>query len=300
METIPNNFERELSPEEYTSCIVLYFMRHGDRERRQEGLMDCDVELTPEGRKQAQGQSQKTNLKQAVAFGSSRDRTQQTAGFVMAGKESEITGEESLKELKNKLDKDLKLGSKIGSDERLDHFEKPGSKYTEELLRRIVDGEPPLKLIVEESDEMAKEFGDMESLTYSKAASNVASIIGKYLKVSETWDRLVQNSENQYDETLERFLGSHQTISESFLSKVIDKTRGREERDEFIDTLGDGEGFGFVEGFKVEILRNDLEEPEIKIKFEKEKDGEIIFEFDEVVDREIIDEIISEGKDENV
>ena len=63
------------------------------------------------------------DLNQAVAFGSPRKRAQQTSAYAMAGKSLDtITGSESLEELKEKIDKDLKVGSKIGSDPRLDFY----------------------------------------------------------------------------------------------------------------------------------------------------------------------------------
>ncbi len=56
-------------------------------------------------------------------------------------------------------------------------------------------------------------------------------------------------------------------------------------------SLGNG-GFGLGEGFEVEILTDDNGEEKAHITFKKEKDGQIIFEFDEMVSGEVIDGLI--------
>lgn len=60
----------------------------------------------------------------------------------------------------------------------------------------------------------------------------------------------------------------------------------------FVSSLTN-QGFGFAEGFDVEIDTIDGNNQKIHISFKKEKDGETIFEYDEVVPREIIDSLIS-------
>lgn len=98
--------ENEASKERYVSKINLHFFRHGEKEK-DPSKNDTDIELTETGKKQALGKSNLKNINQAVAFGSPRLRAQETAGFVMAGRQKDIIGEESLNELKKKVDKNL-------------------------------------------------------------------------------------------------------------------------------------------------------------------------------------------------
>jgi len=284
--------------ERFRSKIFLAFFRHSIK-----GAPPLEL-LTPEGRKLAKEKAKEYHpveisvdeIKQAVAFGSPRIRAKETAGFVLGGEKEEITGEENLKELEEKLSKGLKYGSKIGVDKRLDFYLDEETLLGKKEMEAYKRGEL-LKLIVEESDRLAKESGDEVSLTYSRMAAQVAEIVKKYIRAEKRWDELVQSK--GYQPVLERYLGSHQGILESFLAKVIEKTRGIGERDKFVQVLGN-KGFDFVEGFKVEIINpvgGDPEKPEIVISYQKrDKDNNIIFDLSERIDEELIEEIIREGK----
>src|SRR3989338_3348594 len=105
------NLESQESKENITSKIELRFFRHGDKESNKE-KPDEEIELTETGRKQAVEKSEDTDISQSIAFGSPRKRTQQTAGLVMGGSMEEIIGDETIDELKEKLDRELKIGSK--------------------------------------------------------------------------------------------------------------------------------------------------------------------------------------------
>ena len=77
------------------------------------------------------------DINQSMAFGSPRKRTQETASLIMSGKLEEITGTETLEELKEKLDKDLPLksGSKIRVDGRLNFEADFTSDYGKKRLK---------------------------------------------------------------------------------------------------------------------------------------------------------------------
>jgi len=275
------------------SRIVLHFLRHGAKEQAQEGQSDETVQLTPEGRRQASDKSTLEDISQSVAFGSPRERAQQTAGLAMAGKQEGITGEETLPELKEKLDQELKLGSKLGVDARLNFTTDKKTEFGQMTDQAVKDG-TLLKLIVGESDEWAKKPGNEGNIFYSENAAKVASIIEKYIGISPRWDQLVQQ-EPKYKETLERFMGTHQTVGESFLAKVIELTKGIEERGRFVAAL-DSSGFGFTEGFDVEIVHTDGQ-PEINVKYKKERDGKIIYELNEIIPADTLTEIIKQGQE---
>lgn len=289
------NFREQIkNPEEgYSSKIEVHFFRHGESEPAIGGK-DTERELTQKGREQAiKNAHEDTKLEQALSFGSPRRRAQQTAGFVMGGENEIITGNESLDELKSKLESDLKIGKKIAIEEKLDYSEDVSTEYYKRVSEHIRSGDI-LKFLVKESDKVAKELGDDKTLTYSRSARQIAEIIKKYLTISPRWNELVTDKTKSYSDTLERFMGTHQTVPESFLAKIIEKTKGVGERDKFIETL-DNKGFDYTEGFDLEILST-ASGPVIHIHYKKVKDEEEPYIFDQEISTEMIDAIINEGK----
>lgn len=258
--------------------IVLHFFRHSEKEKAP-GKSDEKIRLSPKGRELAKDMAETTDLSQAVAFGSSRERTQETALLHMTGDRDEITGNETLEELKEKVDADLKVGSKIGIDDRLNFFGDDSTPLTQEAYKAVKANEY-LKFLVERSDKLAEESGDKVNSTYSRQAAAVAKIILKYVGIVPRWEKLAKEKKEdggkKYSETLERFFGSHQGVLESFLAKVIELTEGVDRRDEFVTVL-DNQGFDYVDGFKVEIGRN---EPAVHISYTKTRAGEKPFVFD--------------------
>ena len=283
------SFEKE---KEYTSKIELHFFRHGEREPIKE-KPNIEIALSQKGREQAIAKSKKTELSQVVAFGTPRIRAQETAGFVMAGKELALTGEETLKELKKKIDEGLKIGTKLGIEKKLDFPEDPTTEYYKAVLEVFMKEGNWLEFLINKSDELAKKYHDKKSFTYSRLAKQIAEIIQKYLKIAPRWNELVQDKSKNYKDTLERFMGTHATICESFLAKIIEKTKGKEEQNKFVQILKGGI-FDYVEGFDLEIS-NTAEGPKIHIYYKKEKDGQK-FVFDEYINPKLLDEIIKEGK----
>lgn len=277
--------------ETITSKIDLRFFRHAEKES-DKSKSDEEIELTETGRKQAVEKSEDKDISQSVAFGSPRKRTQQTAGLVMSGRLDEITGNESIEELKEKLNKELKIGSKIGIDKRLDFNIDFSTDFGKKALEAVKNGEY-LKFLVEQSDTLAESFKDIDTETYNGMAGRVAEIVKKYLAIAPRWDALTQDDDKSYEDTLKRFLGTHQGIGESFLAKVIEQTKGKDERDAFVSALGN-QGFDFAEGFDVKIETINDETQIIHISFKKEKDGEVVFEYDEIAPKEIIDSFIPE------
>lgn len=298
-----NVMETPASPEkqERQSEILLHFMRHGEKAKSQNGQSDYEVRLTPEGRQKAKAKAGKTNLRQAMAIGSPRERAQETVALVMAGFDNDITGNENFNELKEKIDSwrgsinGARISTQVFSDKRLDFTlddKTPlGAKEMEAYLAKRY-----LSFVVSDTDRLAEELGDRETSTYSKMAGAVAEIVKKYAKVADRWHELVNDEKKQYEETMERFLGSHGGVTESFLAKIIEKTKSIEERDNFVKAVGNQ--FDFLEGFEVKIIKKSGNDAStIHIKYQKNnKDGEGIFSFDEEIPTELIDEIIKEGE----
>jgi len=285
-----SNFENQ---EKYTSKIELSFFRHGEKED-DDSKSDFDIELTKTGKEQAVEKSETKDIKQSLAFGSPSTRAQETAAFVMSGNQEEITGEESLEELKEKLDMEFSKGSKVGVDERLD-FDVDFSSEFGKVAVEYFDRDEYLKFLVEQSDKLAEETGDETSFTYLRGASNIAGIIDKYINIAKRWDELVSDKQKEYSDTLERFFGTHQGVGESFLAKIIEETKGVKERDKFVEVLNN-RGFDFTEGFEVNILNKNSEEPSVHISYKKEiddgEDKQIVFEFDEDISHKTIKDLI--------
>ncbi len=281
----------------YSSKIELHFFRHSIKESSIVTETDYGVRISKEGKKLAKQDSFKdVNLSQAVAFGSPRVRAQETAGFMMASARDDITESDTLETLREKLDAEFKLGSKIGIDERL-NFKENRTTPVGKVIYDAMDRGEYAKAIVEESDRIAQETGDTSGSNYSFKAAGIAQIIEKYIKIAPRWNQLVREKNTQYSDTLERYFGTHQGMSESFLAKVIEKTNGKGDREKFVEALG-RQGFDFNRGFDMEILTKTNGEKALKIKLVIEgKNNSPEYIFDQEVSLTTIGEIIKEGEE---
>ena len=271
--------------EKLPAKIELHFFRHSIKESNDVTLpKDELVKLSMEGRNLSLEKAyQDVNFDQAVAFGSPRVRTQETAGFVMTGSHDDITGTESLEELKEKLGKDLKLGSKIGIDERLNFTDSNDSPVGKALNEAYAKG-MYVKFMIEESDKLAQETGDTTGANYSAKAGQLASLIQKYVSVLPRWKELMKT--NKYSESLERYMGTHASVQEAFLAKLIEVTDGVEARDAFISMIA-ANGFGYIEGFEAEVTSDEKGEPVVHISYSTEKG-----KFKKHISPEILEQII--------
>jgi broad specificity phosphatase PhoE len=303
MEKISSNTESNEAMKEYSSKIDLHFFRHGKKQSSDSAEYDKDILLTPEGRQQARNKASLEYMRQSMAFGSHRARAQETAGIVMAGnvkKETAdeptdlLTGNESLSELKTKLNEGISYGTKLMSDKHLEFNLEGDNPYVKKATEAFEDGYF-VKFLVEQSDAMAKEFGDKESSTYTSLGQSMASLIRKYIGIAPHWDELVKDKSKAYEDTLNRFFGTHQGVLESFLAKVIELTRGNDERDRFVQ-LVNNQGFAYVEGFDVEIITAaDGSGTKVYLHYDKKGDTpEKSFIFDEFIPIKLIDQILSE------
>ncbi|NCU28304.1 MAG: hypothetical protein EOM85_01365 [Candidatus Moranbacteria bacterium] len=247
-ETININKE---SRERISSEIVLHFFRHSKKEKTNP-TDDNLTHLSNEGKKLAKENCFKdVKLNQSVAFGSPRVRSQETALLMMAGENDEITGDESLQELKDKIEEDLSFGSKIGINKGLDFTDDVSSPLGSKVYDSYVKGEY-LDLLTNESDKITKETGDNTEANLSAKASKVAKMIEKYIKISPKWNALVNDKDGKYEPKMERFFGTHASVPESFIIKLLLTLNREDEVKEYADFYHNE--VDYLKGFDVDII----------------------------------------------
>jgi len=283
-------FLKEKTPSqegEKEAKIILEFMRHGKKEDSKEKSNE-DLLLTEEGRVQAHKKGEKLNpqTEVSVAWGSPKKRTQETAAHVMLANE-EINPKASLEEMEEAIAKELKVGKKVIKDERLD-FDLSGPEG-KEMMAAFKEGKY-LPFLVEKSDQRAIELGDKVSSTYTRYAGNIAEIIGRYAQIGDNFNRIASKTDKyeKFGDKLERYLASHQGVVEGFVAKVLEKTEGKEKRDEFIASVGGG--FKETQGISVEII-NKGNEQKIGITYEINGNKETL-----EIDKKLLDDIVEERK----
>jgi hypothetical protein len=309
LEQGPPGLEHPEKEEKYTSRILIHFMRHGETRKIRKGGVhpetrerrDVNRQLTARGRKQSVEKAPDGSIELSVAYGSPRKRSRQTAAFAMAGQLDEIQGDESLEELREKIDRHWggEFGSKIATDVRLNYREADQNDPFDVASETAYEKGYLIDFIVHDSERLAHELHSKNPQVYSSIARNEAEIVEKYLRIAPRWDELVNDPKRNYGDTMKRYQGSHQGYVEPLLLKVIEAVKGVEERDRLIQVLNRA-GFNLTEGFDVEIRNVAEGPPEIRVKYKKEKDGKTVFEFDEKISPELLAQIAhpeqAEGK----
>lgn len=281
------------SREKPSSRIVLEIFRHGKKEDRKD-LPNELLMLTPEGRQQAieRGKELHAQLDVSVAVGSPRRRTQETAGRAMLVERKDINPEMSLEEIEKILSKEQKYGKKIVSDPWLNF--NLGGPITKKVKEAVV-ADTLLNYVIYESDQDALDTKDEITFTYSRSAGNLAELLKKYIGIAPKFDKIVkQNPEKyaQYNNQMERYVGTHQTIPESLLAKALEKIKGKESKDEFIKSVG-GAGLGETQGIRVEI-NNTSQGVKTEIKYKVGDQEESLG-----VPEKVLDEIIKDRDELN-
>jgi N-formylglutamate amidohydrolase len=229
--------------------IILEFMRHGKKED-DKTKTDEEIRLTEQGRVMAKekGESLNPQAGVALAWGSPKKRTQETALHAML---PDISINQTLEEIEEFISKEQKYGKKLVVDERLS-FEIDGPEG-KEMIEAFKAGRY-LQYLVNESDRRAIDLKDEISSTYSRFAGNIAEIIHRYSVIGNNFNNIASKKDDyeKFGNQLERYLGSHQGVVEGFVAKVLEETEGNEKRDEFINSLGSG--FTETEGIRVEVV----------------------------------------------
>ena len=158
-----------------------------------------------------------------------------------------------------------------------------------------------MRFLVEESDQYAEETERQANLknlddiqkrggaTYSRMAAQVADVIEKYSVAVDNWAKIIENNPGKYQSNkLDRYLGTHQGLGEAFLAKVIDKLAGKEECER-------RQGFNYTEGMEIDI-KKEGDNKAVYVSFEKDLSNGEKYMFQSLIPREVLDEIIEEGK----
>lgn len=292
----PPNPER-VEEERYPPTIRLEIFRHDAKDTPTTAgprPNDRSVRLTPEGRRgsSAAGISKQPRPEVAIAVGSSRERSVESALRQMLAEQERMTPDMTLEEIRRMVADQLRLGRKDMTVELLD-FNWDGTKqFHDQGYYRTLETHDALRWVYDDSDRVALQNHDEVSTSYSRAAGNIAEVVRKYLGVLPRWKEVTTESPGKYERfnnELQRFLGSHQSVIECFLMKVIEKTEGRKAVEQFIESLPDKNGMGLSEGYTV-IIRESGEQPEVVIRYGDKEWS---------VRPETISEIISEKDDFN-
>lgn len=292
--------ETAISPEHAVgikprSSIRLEFFRHSEKDSAASGQHDYTVRLTQAGRalSSAAGSSLDPHPQVALAYGSPRDRSSETALREMLANNDEIAADDSLEEIRSKIGTKIKVGSKEIITDNL-NFNWAGSTEFNRLAYDHYAKKDALKFMFEESDQLVKDLDDKESTSYSRAAANVAAIVERYITIFDPWKKLTQANPEKFavfNNELQRFLGSHGGTTECFLMKVVEKSEGRDGVLQLIGSLQDPNNqFGINEGFSVRIDEDDNGEKRIAVGF-KDRSWTIT--------PQVIREIIEEGRPED-
>jgi len=275
-----------------TSKVILEFFRHGKKEKDPNKTNE-ELLLTEEGRAQAveKGQELNPQAEVSLAWGSPRARSRETAALTMLVNEG-VDPNASLPEIEEAIDKELNKNggnrNKIIEDSRLDfNFTGPGiGKWSMDLY---MGDKPFLPTYVKESDKRALETNDKQNDTYTRKAGDIAEIVLRYIKVGNNFNQIVSKTD-KYEESgnqLERYLGTHGTVVEPLVAKILEKVKGEKARDEFAEAIV--KDFPETKGMRVEITNNGSEQ-EIIVSYEgKEGVREEV-----VIDRDMIESIIKE------
>jgi len=296
MEKLQLNTERQevLRP----ATIRLEVFRHDDKGSNTTANPDYTIDkilpLSKEGREHASeiGKEKNPHPETAIAYGSPRDRTVETALRQLFANEDIITEDLSLKEINALAANNLSLGKKYNTTELLDFSYAGNKKFLETSNNRFKEKQDLLVWHLEESDRIVEENKDKKSTSYSRLAGNVAELILKYFHGYSRWKKIVDDNPNKYKSfgnELQRFMGTHQGVGEAFLMKVIEKTSGKDAVYKFINSLESKNGFKFGEGYSLiigEAKDNDNNNiKKISINFNDKQ-----FFCDETVLKEIIDD----------
>jgi len=180
---------------------------------------------------------------------------------MMSGKET-ITPEMDFAQARAEAEKELGYGRKVVHLPELNFYWDGTPEFQQTGMTAYKSGRG-LEWLLKGSDALALKLSDKDSLSYSRVAANYASLIAREMQSGNNFNQIVARDPKKYEKygnQLERYFGTHQTVSECFYMKVLEKTRGQAVAEEFIESFrdekGQANGFDFQGGFEVNIINN--------------------------------------------
>ena len=236
------------------SLVRLKFMRHGDKEST-----GADPNLTEKGRDQAStaGSEYGPRPEVAVGHGTSRHRTEETIQrFIGVARPDVVTDSMTADEVEAAIDAEMRKEGRIGrktiADDRL-NFEFDG-EYKVAIARALKE-KRSLEFIVEDSDQIVLSTGDKKSTSLLRQAGNIAELIRNYGGgIAKGWRKACENNPEEYKKfqyELERYLGTHAGVVESFVVKLLREKLGQPAMDEFVAAYPNG--FSELQGIQVDV-----------------------------------------------
>lgn len=263
-------FEHRESREDVKPEIRLEFLRHDRREPATKEKPDERSRLTAEGRKHATeiGKTKNPSPETGFAYGSPRERTQEAAMRQLLANEGWVSDETTLEEINDEIKKRLPYGKKLSVSEKLNYKDDVNPKFAAIYNQHYSGTKDLVPFLYYESDRLVKELGDTDDYSYTRLAANVAEFIKKYIGILPRWRKILETNPQKYEgiSEMQRFLGTHSTIGESFLLKIIERTEGVEVAKQFIEDLPDKNGIDFSDGISV-VLGFDGENAKVEISF---------------------------------
>ena len=160
-----------------------------------------------------------------MAWGSMRNRAVETAMKHMLANDPRVTQDTDLATIRWMIDEELAKGQKDNYTPLLDFNWNGTERFNDEGYDSF-EQKRALAFVLERSDNLVQEVGDTESTSYTRAAANIAELIQRYVLIHKNWNRIAQDNPDKYKKygnELQRFLGSHQQVLESFLMKIIEQ-----------------------------------------------------------------------------
>ncbi len=286
----------EMEPkEEERPHIRLEFFRHDEKGSAKslagDAIPDQEVRLSATGRAHATelGKTKNPVPETAVAFGSRRKRALETSYRHMLA-DQDIPENASLEDIEALISKNLKGPKKGKMIEQLDFDWDTNPEFSKTARDRYTNSQDALMFMWRESDEMVKRNRDQTSDSYSRSAGKTAELVQKYMTILPKWERVAQKNPEKFAKLgneMQRFMGSHQTQTETFLMKVIEKLEGEKGVEDFLSSLKTKNGFEMSEGYTVNI-RDENGQLAAEIKF-RDKSW--------IVGQELIAKIIAEKQE---
>ncbi|GEM_PF-2742669 len=274
MERHHPSFEKHEMP---APSIHLQFFRHDEREPGPpdgtEGNNRIRLTAAARARVEQIGRGETTHPEMTLVYGSLRDRSVETAYHRLLGAAGVPAEDLSLEEMREMMDRKLKGPKKEIITEALNFMWEGSEEFREAARHRFDDTQDALVFLFEESDALVARVHDEQSGSYSRKAADIAELVKKYVKMLPIWQRIAMAHPEKYarfGHEIKRLLGSHGTVTECFLLKVIEVTQGREAARAWLKAFPNKNGFKLSEGYDVFIKPSspkDDPEAEIVVRF---------------------------------